>query len=177
MSKFLNLMSKLEKQKRSTKKSTKRSTKRSTEKVQLFPAVYNGLTREERNQLEKYYNDIEKSERGTERIQIFTPEDGLTREQKNRLEKYYNDKGVMVSLGQQLKVIRVYDQGYILPYECTVNDENAVIFFASVYINGDLRIKQSAGCSETKFNELMEKDTDTTQNTAVKVFPTLYRIP
>jgi len=174
MSKFLNLVSKLEGQKRSTK----RTTKRSTENVQLFTTVYNGLTREERNQLEKYYNDIEKSERGTERIQILILEDGLTREQKNRLQEYYKNKGVKLSIGKQLKVIRVYDQGYILPYECRVNDEEkAVILFASVYNNGHFKIKQSAACSETRFNELMEKDTDAIQNTAVKAFPTLYRVP
>jgi len=135
MSKMFDLIMKAEKQ--------KRSTKRSTANVQLFTAEY----------------------------------DGLTREEKKRLEKYYNEKGIMVSLGQQLKVIKVYDQGYILPYECTVNAEKAVILFASVYIFGNLYVKQSAGCSETWFNELMEKDTDTIQNAAVRVFPALYKVP
>ena len=120
---------------------------------------------------------IEKLKRGTDIIQLLTPEDGLTRYEKTRLEKYFGDKGVRVSFGLQLKVIRVYDQGYIFPYECIVNDiDKVVIMFASVYKNGSLRVKQSAACSETTFNELMEKDADTIQNTAVKVFPALYRV-
>jgi len=169
MSKMFDLIMKAEKQ--------KRSTKRSTANVQLFTAEYDGLTREEKKRLEKYYNDIESAERCEGRILLHTPESSLTREEKKRLEKYYNEKGIMVSLGQQLKVIKVYDQGYILPYECTVNAEKAVILFASVYIFGNLYVKQSAGCSETWFNELMEKDTDTIQNAAVRVFPALYKVP
>ena len=123
-------------------------------------------------------SEIEKQKGGPEKIQILTPEDGLTRNEKNRIEKYFADKGVRVSFGHQLKAIRVYDQGYIFAYECTVNGKDkAVVLFASVYKNGDLKVKQSAACSQTTFFELMEEDTDAILNTAVRAFPTLYRVP
>jgi len=122
-------------------------------------------------------SELDKHKRSTERVQLLTPEDGLTGNEKNRIEKYFANKGVRVSFGHQLKVIRVYDQGYIFAYECTVNGKDkVVVLFASVYKNGDLRVKQSAACSQTTFFELMEEDTDAIQNTAVKVFPALYRV-
>ena len=117
---------------------------------------------------------LEQQTRTISRIQLLRPEVGLTEEQIARIEKYYRLNGVKLSIGCQLEVIRIYDQGCIFPYECTINNKNLVVMFASVYEYGEFRIKQDAVCSETWFNKLMERDTVTIQNIAVSLFPTLY---
>jgi len=118
--------------------------------------------------------ELDQQKRSPERIQLLTPEDGLTREQKNHIEKHYDDIGVKFSFRHQLDVIKVYDRGYIFPYQCTVNGKQSAVMFASVYKNGDLRIEEKTVFSETWYNDLMKKDTYTIQRTAIKLFPNLY---
>lgn len=134
-----------------------------------------------RLQVEREKLELEKQKRSEtetgEGAQTLTFEGGLTGLQKEQLIKYYGDKGVKISFGHQLKVIKVYDQGYIFPYEGTVNDKKAVLAFASIYENGNLKFARVRATTPEKFQEIMEKDLDTIQREAVAAFPMLYKVP
>ena len=82
-----------------------------------------------------------------------------------------------VNFGKKLNAIQIYNQGFVRPYECKIDDKNAIILVAYVVINDEARNVAYNAIAPERFKLLAEKDKDTIQYCVAHQFRNYYKLP
>jgi len=100
----------------------------------------------------------------------------LTDDEKKYLVDRYKEKGKKLKIGKKLETIKVYDQGFVLPYECVVDGKEKTVVYVA-FERGKAGPSQFAMSTRDKYLTLMKQDNEFIQKEAVGAFSKIYRQP
>jgi hypothetical protein len=149
-------------------------TRMEKERLEYQKQLYELEIERQKLEIENKKLELELQKSRTETSQMSSRE--LTDSEKAYLVKRYKEKGKKVKIGKKLEPIKVYDQGFLLTYECVVDrkERNVVVI---AFEKGKSSPSQYAMTSRDNFSKVMEKDYESIQREAVAAFPKLYKQP
>jgi hypothetical protein len=149
-------------------------TKMERERLQIQKQLYELEIERQKLELENRKLELELQKSRGEASQMSSRD--LTDDEKKYLVNHYREKGKKLKIGNKLEAIKVYDQGFVLPYECVVDGkENTIVVIA--FEKRKPSPSQFVMISRDNFITIMKKDGESIQREAVAAFPKLYKHP